>query len=163
MDAGKLKPNIQSINFSRLVQDALDEIAVFAQKKGVQLATLSLPSELIISADPGQIKRAIVKLFENAVKYTPSDGHVEASCRKEKGWVELTITDTGIGIPREDCDRVFEKFYRTDQADALQERGTGIGLAIVKGIVNDGEIKLESTVGVGSIFTIRLPVEGPAA
>jgi PAS domain S-box-containing protein len=159
LDAGELKPLFQKVDLAPLLQRAVGELVPIAQKKGVVLAPVPAAGALEMEADPDQVLQVLVNLVDNAVKYTSSEGEVALEARPTDGWVKVEVRDTGIGIPEEEQERIFEKFYRTDQADVRGERGTGLGLAIVKGIVDahGGDIGVESRVGAGSTFTIRLP------
>jgi signal transduction histidine kinase len=99
-------------------------------------------------------------LISNAVKYTPAGGRVRVALEERDGWAIGTVEDTGIGIPPQDLERIFEEFYRTPQAKEVAPRGTGLGLPLVKQILeaHGGSITVESEVGRGSRFVFRLPV-----
>jgi two-component system phosphate regulon sensor histidine kinase PhoR len=106
-------------------------------------------------------KQLVLNLFENAVKYSkPEGGHVTISARKGDTSFILEVTDEGIGIGKIDAQRIFERFYRVDKARSLDVAGTGLGLAIAKHIVISfrGTIEVDSEVGLGSRFTVRLPL-----
>ena len=107
--------------------------------------------------------QVFVNLLANAVKFTPQDGKITISVVHNAERIEISIADTGVGIPASDLPRLFEKFYRAKQRDTegKEIRGTGLGLAIAKQIVelHGGSIRAESTVGKGSTFTVRLPIE----
>jgi len=100
----------------------------------------------------------LLNLLDNAVKYTPDGGRITLTTRPDAGRVAITVADTGSGIPRKDLSRIFERFYRVDEGRSREQGGTGLGLAIVKHIVqlHDGEIKVESEPGEGSVFTLYL-------
>jgi two-component system sensor histidine kinase SenX3 len=100
------------------------------------------------------------------VKYSEPGGSVEVAARTDGTWVDVTVSDRGIGIPRRDLERIFERFYRVDRARSRETGGTGLGLAIVRHVVSNhrGEVRVESREGVGSTFTLRLPAgPGPVA
>ena len=101
----------------------------------------------------------LFNLVDNAVRFTPEGGHVTVSARRRNGSVEVMVSDTGAGIPAEHLPRLFERFYRADQARARGDGGTGIGLAIARSVVeaHGGQIRAESEPGRGSIFTFDLP------
>ena len=103
---------------------------------------------------------AIANLLENAIAYSPEDTKVALATRKRSDSWEITVTDQGIGIPLEDLDRVFERFYRVDPARSRETGGTGLGLAIVKHIINNhgGNVRVWSSPGSGSTFTLELPM-----
>ena len=113
----------------------------------------------LVRADEEAIRQILDNLIDNALKYTPENGRVAVSCRSETGSVLLAVSDTGIGIPRDDLPRVFERFYRVDKARSRELGGTGLGLSIVKNLVVSigGRIVVESRLGEGSAFQVTLP------
>ncbi len=120
-----------------------------------------------IRANPERLKLVCTNLLSNAIKYTEPGGIIAVAVKETSGYLVCTVRDTGIGIPAEDRVRVFEEFYRAENARSLSPMGTGVGLAIVRRIVENwgGEIAVESELGLGSKFTLRLPradVEQPA-
>src|SRR5690606_39178723 len=102
-------------------------------------------------------------LVSNAIAYSPEGSHVGIGVKESDGAVEIAVTDQGIGISEDDQRRIFERFYRADQARSRHTGGTGLGLSIVKHAIlrHDGEVRLWSREGSGSTFTIRLPVIDP--
>jgi signal transduction histidine kinase len=117
-----------------------------------------------VEAQPGQMTQLWTNLISNALKYTPTGGRITVSLESKGGWAIGSVKDTGIGIAQEDQARIFEEFYRTAQAKTMEHRGTGLGLPLVKQIVegHGGTIEVESAVGKGSRFTIRLPIAAGA-
>ncbi len=112
--------------------------------------------------DPERVEQAVAILLDNAVKYTAEGGEVTVATAKRNGWVELEVSDTGKGIPEEDLPRVFDRFYRAEAARTA--RGAGLGLSIARQIAEShgGRLLVESEVGQGSTFTLRLPTDGPS-
>jgi len=107
-----------------------------------------------------RFEQAIVNLVDNAVKFNRPQGEVRIEVREAaEGRVEISVSDTGIGIPRQDLNRVFERFYRVDKARSRQMGGTGLGLSIVKHAVQqmNGTVEVESQLGQGSVFRISVP------
>jgi len=130
-----------------------------------QSVLYDLPDTLMVVGDAGRLLQVLSNLVGNAVKYTPSQGQIMVLGR-QNGIVEVSVRDTGIGIPARDLPYVFDKFYRVASAETNQIKGTGLGLAIVKSIVeaHNGRISVTSTPGQGSTFTVRLPLsDGDAA
>jgi len=131
-----------------------------AEEKGVDLTHRACCEELVIWGNEDGLDRIFVNLIGNAVKYTPSGGSVTVSLGRVGDEIQVTVTDTGIGIPEDALPRLFDEFYRAPNAKALEEVGTGLGLTIVKDLVDKygGRIDVESTVGEGSVFTVAFPV-----
>jgi two-component system, OmpR family, sensor histidine kinase CiaH len=117
------------------------------------------PDELIVMGDRDQVRQVLVILLDNAVRYTPAGGRIHVQAREDGKEAVLTVHDTGIGIPEEALPRVFERFYRADDARNRQSGGVGLGLAIARELVtrHSGRISVTSTEGAGSTFTVRLP------
>ncbi len=117
-----------------------------------------------VYADPDKIEQVMDNLTSNAIKYT-QEGEVEIGFELKGEMVEIYVKDTGPGIGKEHLDRLFDRFYRTDKARSRDKGGTGLGLSVVKGILNAHqiEINVESEVGVGSRFYFKLPqIDGPS-
>jgi two-component system phosphate regulon sensor histidine kinase PhoR len=125
-----------------------------------------LDDETLIMADEEAIRQILDNLIDNAIKYTPDGGAVRVTCRLAGENLSVEVADTGIGIPRDDLPRVFERFYRVDKARSRELGGTGLGLSIVKHLVQalGGQITVDSRVGAGTQFTVQLPrYQVPAA
>ncbi|MCS7283378.1 MAG: hybrid sensor histidine kinase/response regulator [Anaerolineae bacterium] len=143
--------------------DVLEKVAPLFQKeaeaKGLSWR-LEVRARPVVRADPDQMAQVWSNLISNAVKYTPAGGQVRVVLEEQDRWAIGTVEDTGIGIAPQDRERIFEEFYRTPQAKEVAPRGTGLGLPLVKQIVetHGGSITVESEVGKGSRFVFRLPV-----
>ncbi|CAH2032383.1 ATP-binding protein [Trichlorobacter ammonificans] len=129
-----------------------------AAGKGISLTVACPPSLPRVAGDQGQLEQVLLNLLDNALKYTPSGGRVGITARPDGNRVAIAVTDTGSGIPARDLSRIFERFYRVDEARSREQGGTGLGLAIVKHIVqlHGGEITVQSEPGTGSVFTLYL-------
>lgn len=114
-----------------------------------------------ITLDPGLMEKAVGNLLDNAIKYTPDKGKIEIRARVDAGELRIEVADNGIGIPAQDLERIFERFYRVDKSRSREMGGTGLGLAIVKHIVqlHKGRVAVHSQPGQGSVFTITLPAK----
>lgn len=121
--------------------------------------THATPDDLMVMGDREQLRQVLVILLDNAVRYTPAGGRIHVQARADGREAVLTVHDTGIGIPEEALPRVFERFYRADDARNRQSGGVGLGLAIARELVtrHSGRISVTSTEGAGSTFTVRLP------
>ena len=115
---------------------------------------------IALNGDQELIRRLILNLLDNAVKYTPAGGEISLALARENGNAEIVVRDTGIGIPESAQPRVFDRFYRVDKARSRAMGGAGLGLSIAQWIVevHGGEISVSSTPGRGSTFTVMLPL-----
>ncbi len=157
-DAGVLRLDLKPLDLMIVTEDVLDRLGPLAAAKPVSL-TLGHVEPLPVSADPIHLRRLLLNLIDNAIKYTPAGGSVKVSMARADGWAKLSVRDTGIGIAPEDRDRVFQRFFRSAEARSAQG-GSGLGLSIVRSIVeaHQGRIELESLPGKGSTFTVCLPL-----
>lgn len=139
------------------VKDAADSLRPEADERRVTI-TVSVPNDLQVNASPRRLHQLMKNLMENAVKYNREGGRVEVTAGIERGVAVIRVRDTGIGIPPEHLDRIFERFYRVDKGRSREQGGTGLGLSIVKHIVGlyGGDIGVESKPGEGTTFTVRL-------
>lgn len=152
----------ERVSFSRIVEEAAEVLGAIAQNRKVALALKLEP--VVLVGDHQALAELCLNLMENAIKYNSAPGRVEIQLTEAAGWAELTVQDTGQGIPHEAIPRIFERFYRVDRGRSRSEGGTGLGLAIVKHAVerHDGTVEVESTLGQGSVFRVRLPLNLPA-
>lgn len=144
-----------------LLSEVVDEKQELAGRHGVGIAFEEPGDEFLVAGDWKLLKTACVNLIDNAIKYNVSGGRVNVALSRHGGTVEVVIEDTGIGIPKKDHSRVFERFYRVDRARSRETGGTGLGLSIVKHVMelHGGSVSLESDEGFGSTFTLRLKLE----
>ena len=114
----------------------------------------------MLNTDREKLGQILLNLLDNAVKFT-NRGEIRIAACQQNGSFKLVVSDTGIGIPKEELDKIFEEFHRGDLSSTKNYRGTGLGLAIVKKFVNllGGEVAVESKVGKGSVFTVMLPLD----
>lgn len=164
IEAGTVRINREPIGVAMIVKEAVDMMRPSADEKNIELTENLTPAMYQVDADRDLIYQAVLNLISNAIKYTPPNGRVTVSTvpQEERNRILIDIEDTGAGIPKEDLPRMFEKFFRVE-ANKKLAKGTGLGLNLVKKIVEDvhsGEVLLKSEVGVGSTFTIALPVVG---
>ena len=130
-----------------------------ARNIGLNVDLGALDDETLVMADEEAIRQIFDNLIDNAIKYTPDGGSVSVNCRLDGDLVAIEVADTGIGIPRDDLPRVFERFYRVDKARSRELGGTGLGLSIVKHLVQSigGQVTVNSRVGSGTQFTVQFP------
>ncbi len=135
------------------------ELAPLVESKHLDVRTTVAPQTGTVLADPVKLHDAIRNLVENAVNYSPPDGIIELGAAGEDGVVRITVADRGPGIPDADLTRIFERFYRVDDARPRDPGGTGLGLAIVKHLVglHEGSVRAANREGGGTVFTIELP------
>ncbi|HEY0725477.1 MAG TPA: ATP-binding protein [Pyrinomonadaceae bacterium] len=150
------------LSLTNVVKDCARAANVLAVRKGVRLKLQNGTAPITLNGDEEMIKRMLLNLLDNAVKYTPEGGEISLAVEQQNGNAEIVVRDTGIGIPDEDQQRVFDRFYRVDKARSRALGGAGLGLSIVRCIVeaHGGHITIESTPQRGSTFTVLLPQKG---
>jgi len=164
VNAGIFKMNRTCVDIVLLTKTIVESIAVFAERKGIGLSFSSDVTEPVIQTDVDIYERILLNLLSNAVKFTPEGKSIEVAVSqvqaKEKPLVCIQVKDSGIGIPSDQKELIFERFGRVNRIASRHSEGTGIGLYLVKMLVSllDGEIKVESIEGVGSTFTLHFPL-----
>jgi signal transduction histidine kinase len=166
MESGDLALSLEPVHLSRLVDRVMSEVAVARPERARTLAIHNdVPTDLPpVEADQERIHQVLFNLLDNAFRFTPDGGSVRVRAVLSKGSCEVSVEDTGPGIPEEHLPLVFERFYRVDPSRSRDDGGTGIGLAIARSIVDahGGRIWAESAEGKGSTFRFVLPVAGHA-
>ena len=152
-------PELVPVAVGTVVAEAVDRTRAAAAAKDIQLAVAVQPA-LVVRGAEAQLATALTNLLANAVAYSPKGTTIAIGARARSGFAEIAVTDSGIGIPRSDRSRVFERFYRVDQSRASSTGGTGLGLAIVKHVASNhgGAVTVWSEEGLGSTFTLRIPL-----
>lgn len=147
------------VDIDDLISRAVDDVRTPATRQRIEIISGD-PTQVAVLGDPSQLLTAVRNLLINAISYSPEDTRVSVFGRVNGAIVEISVKDQGIGIPTNDLDRIFERFYRVDTGRSRSTGGTGLGLAIVKHVCQNhgGECTVWSEVGVGSTFTIRLPI-----
>jgi len=158
-DAGKEQWNFAKIDLGKLVSNLSTDIEVLCQEKGLS-CQLGQTQDLVVNGDEARLRELFMNLLANAIRYTLAPGTVSISFRQEGQMAVVAITDTGIGIPAEDIPFIFERFYRVDKSRSRAEGGSGLGLAICRHITeaHGGKIEVVSQEGVGSTFSVWLPL-----
>ncbi len=147
------------VKVSKLVSKSVDKVRTFADGMRVQLALVGDTGDEQVEVDRRAVVRALTNLIDNAVRYSEADQQVTVSVEVMGDVVSISVKDNGVGIPRAELERVFERFYRVDRARSRETGGTGLGLAIVRHVAENhgGRVLVESKPGDGSTFTIELP------
>jgi two-component system sensor histidine kinase SenX3 len=155
---------LATVEVDEVVREALDRCRLVAEAADIRI-TVDPPSGLLLDGDATLLVTALSNLVDNAVSYSPPGSPVSVSRRLADGFVEIAVTDRGLGIAAEYQERVFERFFRIDQARSRATGGTGLGLAIVKHVAanHGGDVQLWSRPGTGSTFTLRVPAHPQGA
>jgi signal transduction histidine kinase len=160
LQGGEPLPELVPVEVDRVVAEAVDRTRTAARAKNLDIA-VGGEHGLVVRGVEGQLSTAVTNLLANAVAYSDGENRIAVAARARSGFAEIAVTDSGIGIPRKDRQRVFERFYRVDQSRASSTGGTGLGLAIVKHVASNhgGSVSVWSEEGLGSTFTLRIPLE----
>jgi adenylate cyclase len=162
MDVETNPPVLEPVPLNSLVGDAVRDLRLAVEKAQITLRT-EIPSNLpFVNGAPTHLRRVIDSLLSNAVKFTPAGGKIVVQLRQESDQIVLRVADTGIGIPPDQQTRIFDRFYQVDGSASRRYEGMGLGLALVKEVIeaHGGTIDVDSVVGKGSIFTVTLPIPG---
>jgi two-component system NtrC family sensor kinase len=155
--------NMGPVRLAEILLDVVEDTKIQAQEKNIRI-DIQVPLDFSpVLADPEALKEVFSNLINNAVKYTKEDGSIDVTAKQNEDSIEIIVSDTGIGIASEDLPNIFEEFYRASNAKSFKIEGSGVGLAIVKEIIDahGGSIKVESELGKGTTITIILPRAEP--
>jgi two-component system sensor histidine kinase SenX3 len=166
LQGGEPLPDLVPVDLDAVLAEAVDRTRTAAAARDVEIAVGGRKG-LVVRGVETQLVTAVTNLLANAAAYSREHGRIAVAARARSGFAEIAVTDSGIGIPRRDRARVFERFYRVDQSRASSTGGTGLGLAIVKHVASNhgGSVSVWSEEGQGSTFTLRIPLaqETPVA
>jgi len=164
LSAGQLQLKREPFDVAKVVSQCIDRVKPLAERKQITLAAGAI-QEAAIEGDSELMEYAVYNLLTNAVKYSPAETRVDVNASIEDGVVAVTVRDQGMGMSEDDVKRIGEKFFRTRKAEQSGEAGTGIGLSIVRRIVehHGGRLRVTSSLGQGSCFTILVPVQVTSA
>lgn len=162
MEEGKLDLNFERLDISDIIVSSVNKVHLKAREKNLKIET-HLPSNCpLVLTDGRRLEQVLINLLENSIRYSnEGDSAINLTLKPNKHSIDIFISDSGIGIPKEDLPFIFERFYRVEKSRARSSGGTGLGLAIVKNLIDDhlkGEISVSSTQGIGTTFTIKLPI-----
>jgi len=171
---GSLRLNRGPVDLANVINAATDSVRLGAEGKGIQLAVILDPAARHLVGDASRLQQVVWNLLSNAIKFTASGGRVQVRLERADGHAQITVTDTGEGIPGEFLPFIFDRFRQADSTITRRHGGLGLGLAIVRNLVelHDGSVQAESAgEGYGSSFIVRLPLaesvegadSGPAA
>lgn len=158
LETGREEFRLDRLNLSDLIMDTTEKMLLRAQKYGIKIVT-DITADVYVRGDQEKLVQVVVNLLDNAFKYSPPGSTVRVSLYKERAEAILMVVDQGIGIPEKDRSKVFDRFYRAENARSIS--GTGLGLSIVKHIVDAHRGSIELTEGVegGTTVIVRLPAE----
>jgi len=159
LESSKLSLNFESVEVGRIVPEAVDHIKNLAGMKGITIDIHMEGTAGVIEADPMRVAQVITNLLGNAIKFSPENGKIEIWARGSEDEVSVAIKDYGKGISQRDLSRLFQRFAQLDSSTTRKAGGTGLGLVISKGIVEQhgGKIWVESVLGKGSTFSFSIP------
>ena len=158
---GKSIQKIESLDLREILERTIELMRLSAEDKQIKLTTEIMEDLPLFSGDRGGIQAIFVNLISNAIKYTPAGGSVHVTLTMAGKDIRFKVVDDGMGIAPEDLDRIFEKFYRIKTEQTRSIAGSGLGLSIVKGIVDahNGTVHVESEPGEGTTFIVSLPTQ----
>ena len=159
IESGNISIDKTQVRLAHLLDEIFDSLSAKAEDREIALVH-DIDADCRVLADPGRLEQMLTNLVDNAIKFNVEGGSVEVTCRRTDSVSVVTVADTGEGIPRENLERVFERFYRLDRGRTREVGGTGLGLAIVKHLarLHGGEVSVESELGRGTAFHVELPV-----
>jgi PAS domain S-box-containing protein len=163
IESGKTTLDLQPVNLGQIIDELVEghlDSLVGRENKDINILT-QIPDDLPLAlADPERVVQILTNMADNAVYYTFHEGEITISARVRGSFISVTVTDTGIGISKENQSKIFERFFRVEDSDVQQVSGTGLGLAIVLSLIemHGGSIEVVSELGMGSSFTFTLPI-----
>ena len=160
LEVGKMKLKLAPGNLKVFLDQVLHSFEPLAQQKQIDIVLKNLPEPAFYEFDQDKIEKVLFNLLSNAFKFTPNQGKITLQCVEVFGGVQITVTDNGLGIPSKQLPYIFERFYQVDSSQTREFEGTGIGLSLVKELVelHHGTIKVESRVNEGTTFVVDLPL-----
>jgi signal transduction histidine kinase len=159
LDAADLQLQPQAVDASAICDDVLDAARVH-KPHDIELSLANAGAPVQVTADPDRLRQVVANLIDNAVKYSPEGGEITVRVAVDDGVGTIEVADPGLGIPADEHERIFEKFYRLDPAMTNGVGGSGLGLYISRALIRQmgGELTVTSTQGSGSVFSVTLPL-----
>lgn len=160
IDSNYYDIKLQNKNIVNIVENIVLSIADYVENQGLLIEFIKAENEIICACDPDKIERIMLNLISNAIKFTPLDGKITVKIERNNGYVQISVIDTGIGIPSDKLNFIFERFRQIDKSMSRSCEGSGIGLSLVKSLVemHDGSVFVKSKLGEGSEFVINIPI-----
>ena len=159
LDTGAMQIKVKNIDIISLIENITLSTVPYVEEKKINIMFDTSIEELIVGCDPEKIERVMLNLISNSVKFTPKGGEIFVDIQVDETWVYVRVKDTGIGIPMHLKDVIFERFVQSNKSFSREREGSGIGLALVKDIINkhNGEVMLEDSSEMGSTFLFKIP------
>ncbi|MFW6161981.1 MAG: sensor histidine kinase, partial [Planctomycetota bacterium] len=160
-EAGDIPVKLQPFRLDELLADLTETFQVLAEEAQLSLDADPFP-EILVDGDPMRLHELFANLLDNAVKYTPAGGRIAIACDLTEREVHVHVSDTGVGVPEDEVDRIFDRFYRVDRSRSRHTGGSGLGLSIARWIAeaHRGRVEVQSAEGAGTTFTVILPLHG---
>ncbi len=163
IESGKTTLELQPVNLSQIISQVINEHLqglIQHEDKPIVVTTEISATLPMVNADPDRVTQILTNLLDNAFHYTPADGKITVATRTDSSYVAISVSDTGIGISKENLEKIFDRFFRVEDSEIQEVPGTGLGLAIVRSLVemHGGQIDVDSVLGEGSTFTFTLPL-----
>jgi two-component system sensor histidine kinase/response regulator len=161
VDIETIRGDFQPVSVASIISKAVESVQPYATRKGIEIVTSLREPLSLVYGHEGTLIEALVNIGNNAVKYSHMGSEISVKAQEEDGYITIAVSDTGVGIPKEDLPFIFDDFYK-GKSGQTAESGSGLGLAICRRIIetHNGSISVESESGKGSTFVIRLPVYG---
>ncbi|MCB8928322.1 MAG: GAF domain-containing protein [Ardenticatenaceae bacterium] len=163
IETGKTGLDLRPLDIPQIIEQVVDghlNGRIQHESRHLDVETEIAPALPLVNADHARVTQILTNLLDNALNYTPDDGHITITATATHSYVHISVKDTGIGIAKENQEKIFDRFYRAEDADVQRVPGTGLGLAIVRSLIemHGGRLKVESELGKGSTFTFNIPV-----
>jgi signal transduction histidine kinase/uncharacterized protein YigA (DUF484 family) len=163
IETGKTGLDLRPLDIPQIIAQVVDghlHGRIQHEARSLNVTTEIAPSLPLVNADHARITQVLTNLLDNALNYTPDDGQITITANATHSYVHISVKDTGIGISKENQEKIFDRFYRAEDSEVQRIPGTGLGLAIVRSLIDmhGGRLKVESELGKGSTFTFNLPV-----